>query len=173
MVIEWPVLAFLTVLVLAAMVIVFALVRRVRKLQAQMGAGNPDMPKVGHRVGAFQSTTVDGKVITSSGLEQAETTLVGFFAPNCNMCARVRSELLEQPPTIPIMAFIVPMGDEPQAVRDANAVADQLRSIAQVAIADVVDPVLRAFATAAYPTLIRVERGTVTAASHRLADVLP
>jgi hypothetical protein len=68
-----------------------------------------------------------------------------------------------------MVAFIRAEADEASAA----AMCDALARFARVAYAGAEDAVSRAFRTAGYPTLLRIESGVVAAAGHRLSDVLP
>ncbi len=145
-----------------------SLAGRVRVLQESGALRDPALPKVGERVNAFSTTTVKGEPVTQAIFDEGPT-LVGYFSPGCSNCELVRAQLLEKPPSIPLFAFVV--NDELDQL--TQAVAEQLAPIARVVVSKATDAPARAFREAGYPTLIRVERGSVVASGHRLAEVLP
>lgn len=160
----------LSVVSLATLAVLFALISRVRTLQELVVQNRTQdgLPQRGDPIGRFEVTTTAGDVITDVSLA-LETTLVGFFLPNCVPCERVQAELRDRPPDVPMVAVIHAAADEISAV----AMSDALSQFARVAYAGAEDSVSRAFRTAGYPTLLRVENGLVAAAGHRLRDVLP
>jgi hypothetical protein len=150
------------------------LAQRVRTLQESADNNSPrdtEKPQRGDRVGAFEVTTTQGEVITSASLNQG-TSLIGFFAHGCSKCADLRSQLLEQPPRVPMLAIVVAQEKEGDHLQEHN-VAKQLEPIARVAVAPVDAPVVKAFRESGFPMLVRVEKGLVAAASHRLTEVMP
>ena len=159
-----------SVVSLATLALLFALISRVRTLQ-ELVLKNPKqhgLPQPGDPIGRFAVTTTAGEVVTDVSLAR-ETTLVGFFQPNCGPCERVQAELCQRPLGVPIVALIRAAADE----AGATAMSDALAHVARVAYAGADDSVSRAFRTAGYPTLVRIENGLVAAAGHRLSDVLP
>lgn len=164
-------LAALALLLVANLAMTLALAQRVRSVQATVAQGlmrDPALPRPGDPVGDFAVTTIEGEKVTDAALRDG-TALVGFFAPGCSTCALVRSQLLERPPSVPMFAFVDCSADE----AEARSVATSLAAVARVALTHIGDPVTLAFREAGVPTLIRVERGSVVASGHRLADVLP
>jgi hypothetical protein len=169
----WPALGALTIATVLSVAMLLALAQRVRAIHEavnQSAPRDPTLPQPGDRVGEFEVVTTRGETVTSSTLDQG-TTLVGIFTPGCPTCARVRSQLLERPPTIPFLAFVVIANENERD--DARTVADSLGGIGQVAVALAGESATRAFRDAGFPTLVRVERGNVIAAGHRLGEVLP
>jgi hypothetical protein len=163
--------AALAVLTVANLAMTLALAQRLRGLQETVAQGamrDPSLPRPGDRVGAFVARTLAGETVTEAEFAGG-TALVGFFAPGCSTCTLVRSQLIERPPSIPMFAFV----DESDNEAAAHDVARSLARVAQVALTRVGDPVTLAFREAGVPTLIRVERGSVVASGHRLADVMP
>jgi hypothetical protein len=162
------------VLVLANLALTIALAQRVRQLQlvvAQGGMRDPALPRPGDRVGAFTLTTLAGARLTEATLGEGES-LVGFFRAGCPTCSQLRTQLLAQPLAVPMLAVVVFFGHDERDRAAASIVADSLRPIAEVAVTRDDDGVVRAFRESGYPTLIRVARGHVVAAGHRLVDVL-
>jgi thiol-disulfide isomerase/thioredoxin len=163
--------AVLAVLVVLNLLLTFAIIGRVRFLQdfvEKAMAKDPALPQPGDPVGRFEVTTPEGELLTDNALRSG-VTLVGFFAPKCEPCATLRAQLLKTPPSLPLMAFVDGRADDPEARELGTA----LSRIARVAYAVKEDSVSRAFRSAGFPTLIRVENGTVAAAGHQLRDVLP
>lgn len=161
----------LAVISAATLALVFSLIGRVRTLQQAVEAGGGKsedaLPRPGERIGPFEAITVQGETLTQQSLA-TETTLVGFFTPNCIPCERVEALLLESPPGWPMIAFV----DGDPADDETRKVGALLARVARVAYASSTDAVTRTFRASGYPTLLRIENGTVAAAGHRLSDVL-
>ncbi len=165
------VVAVLAILVVFNLMLSFALIRRIRVLQEvveQTPKRDPALPKLGAAVGKFQVTTPEGESVSDESLKSG-VSLVAFFTPNCLPCATAKAQLLESPPAFPFVAFVEGHpGDE-----EAGALAASLKRIARVVFTADDDAPHRAFKPAGYPTLIRVEHGTIAASGHVVADVLP
>jgi len=143
------------------------LVRRVRSLQSLIEErGIPDhmLPRIGASIVPFRVEMPDGSVITDETVRTG-TTLIGFFLPNCPSCDRLHARLLEEPPPWPLLAFVEGGPDDP----DALAVVEKYAALGRSGIAN--DEVQRAVGlseSAAFPTLVRIDNGIVTAAGRRL-----
>ena len=162
--------AVLGVLVLVVglhLLLTFALIARVRALQAMISPSLAPLPKPGTPIGDFEAETADGERLSHVALRDA-TTLVGFFSADCPHCEQARGALLASPPTLPLVAFVRGSAADPGAAR----LADALAPIARVAYTTATDPAYRAFAPTGFPSLYRVENGRVAVASHQLGDVL-
>jgi HAMP domain-containing protein len=149
----------------------FALIGRLRSLDslAHAGsAGDAKLPRPGERVRPFRATTADGQLVTADRLEQG-ATLVGFFSPDCRECKRVVADLFAHPPTFPMFAVVE---GHPGLLASSTLVAE-LGRLGLVAYGDDNDGVRQAFQLRSFPTLVRTQDGTVTAAGHQLSDVLP
>lgn len=148
-----------------------ALIRRVRVLQElveRTPQRDPNLPKTGEAIGSFQATTLQGETLSNETLKPG-VSLVGFFTTHCKPCAALRAQLLESPPTLPVVAFVEGPADDPEV----GEMAEALKRIARVVYTRNNDALHQAFKPAGYPTLIRVENGVVAASGHALADVLP
>jgi thiol-disulfide isomerase/thioredoxin len=163
--------AVLAVLVVLNLLLTFALIGRIRVLQAlveKMMGKDPSLPQPGDLVGRFEVTTPEGELLSDAALRSG-VSLVGFFAPNCEPCAAMRAQLLATPPPLPLVAIVEGSADDAAASRELGTA---LSRVARVFYATAGDSVTRAFRSAGFPTLIRVENGMVTAAGHKLHDVL-
>lgn len=150
----------------------FGVIRRLRELQDRFPLGNvpSSLPRTGQRVGTFQARTLAGVPMSERDLAES-STLIGFFSTDCSPCRRLRDQLLTEPPAERMTAFVVTR-DEKGGERDAMSFARDLALAADVAIVPVDGTTTRAFDVRGYPTLLRVTEGVITAAGHRLADVL-
>jgi hypothetical protein len=152
------------------LILIFGVIGRVRELQEVVQTGvfrDPALPSPGASVGAFQVTTEDGQQLSETAI-LGDERLVCFFSPRCQPCADLRTQLLRQPPALPLIAFVEGASDDP----DVQLITANLRQLGPVAITQPGDPVHLAFKPAGFPTLIRTANGRVTAAGHRLHQVL-
>jgi hypothetical protein len=151
------------------LVLTLGLVRHLRALQEVVQEGvfpDPDLPRAGARVGAFEVTCADGKALSDRDLVQ--DTLVGFFTSGCRPCANLRSQLVRQPPGLPFIAFVEGDHDDPEV----SEMVQMLSRLGSVALTTAGDQVTQAFKPSGFPTLIRTEQGVIAAAGHRLRQVL-
>ena len=149
------------------MVLSLALVRRIRPLQILIEErGIPDgmLPRIGASVARFRVELADGSVVTDEAVRTG-TTLIGFFLPHCPSCDRMYARMREEPLPWPLLAFVEGAAEDP----DARAVLEKFAAVGRTGIAN--DEVQRAVGlgeNAAFPTLVRIENGIVTAAGRRL-----
>ena len=149
-----------------------ALVRVLRPLQTAIEErGIPDkmLPRIGGSIARFRVQMGDGSTVTDEAL-RIGTTLVGFFLPHCPSCDRLHARLLAEPSPWPLLAFVVDAGPEDP---DAQAVMDKFAAVGRSGLAT--DEVRRAIGLgddAAFPTLVRIENGILTAAGRRLPQVI-
>ena len=129
---------------------------------------DPNLPDPGERARPFESRTIDGELITDAHLMEG-TALVGFFAPGCTKCTNVRMQLMDNPPDMPMYAFV----DGTLSADEALEIARSLKPIAKAAVTRAGDPATLAFRDAGYPTLIKVVHGKVAASGHGPKEVLP
>jgi thiol-disulfide isomerase/thioredoxin len=156
----------LAVAVAFNLLLTFGLIARLREMAPAAPAWAPSR-LVGRAIGAFEVTATDGTVLTDK-LVAARSTIVGFFATGCPACAALRAKLSGARLPAPFIAFVDAEPSDPAAIE----LSDELARLGPVAYTSRGAAVVEAFGPAGYPTLYRVDRGTVVAASHRLADVL-
>jgi len=149
------------------LLLTLVLVRRVRPLQKLIEErGIPDamLPRIGRSVAPFRVEMADGSVITDDALRTG-TTLVGFFLPHCPSCDRMVARMIEEPPPWPLLAFVEGAPGDPEALAEV----EKLAAVGRPGLAT--DEVQRAVGlsdSAAFPTLVRIDNGVVTAAGRRL-----
>jgi thiol-disulfide isomerase/thioredoxin len=146
-------------------------VRKVRPLQALIEErGIPDrmLPRTGLSIGRFRVEMADGGVLIDEEVRSG-TALIGFFLPHCPSCDRMHARLLAEPPPWPVVAFVEGKPDDPEAQAEVAKFAAVARS------GFATEEVARALGLSdesAFPTLVRVENGIVTAAGRRLPQVI-
>jgi thiol-disulfide isomerase/thioredoxin len=143
------------------------LVRRVRPLQKLIEErGIPDqmLPRIGTSVAPFRVQMADGSVVTDEAVRTG-TTLIGFFLPHCPSCDRMVARMIEEPPPWPLLAFVEGAPEDP----DARAEVEKLAAVGRPGLASAeVERAVGLSDSAAFPTLVRIENGIVTAAGRRL-----
>ena len=147
----------------------FALVRRLRALEARLELGDVHLPTPGTAIEPFRATTVDGHALDERDLAQGRT-LVAFLSPGCGPCDQVVERLRSdaRPPREQMLAFVM----QGAGWRDAPLLAEKLGGVARVAIVPELGPATAAFRVTAFPTLVLVEDGVVAAAGNSLEEVL-
>lgn len=149
----------------------FALIGRLRSLDSlahAAAAGDAELPRPGERVRPFRATMADGELITSERLARG-ANLVGFFSPDCRECKRVVADLFAHPPGFPMFAVV----EGHRGSQASSMLVAELGRLGMVAYGDDNDGLRQAFQLRSFPTLVRTQDGTVAAAGHQLADVLP
>jgi thiol-disulfide isomerase/thioredoxin len=164
------VIVVLACLCLVNFMMTLALAKRLRALVEVVNNNgiqrDPNLPTPGDKARPFESRTIDGELVSDAILKEG-TALVGFFAPGCTKCVNVRAELLENPPSIPMYAFVDATNGEAEALE----IARSLRPIAKAAVTRAGDPATLAFRDAGYPTLLKVVHGKVTASGHSPREI--
>jgi hypothetical protein len=156
-------------IVIAAMVVfnlllTFGLITRMRAQASEVWS---PAQQVGRTVGAFRATATDGTVLSDQLLAEG-SAIVGFFSASCPACAKIREKLATARLPAPFVSFVDGNASDPASA----ALSAELARLGPVAYTSRGEPVIEAFGADGYPALYRIDRGTVVAASYRLADVL-
>jgi hypothetical protein len=165
------VVALLSILAAANLLLTLALARRLAEVErtAAGGAGSaPRMPRVGADVGAFSVQTTAGARLTDARLRTGRTLLV-FSLPGCEPCAAVAEELrrIELPPGLGLLVLLAAQEDD----RGAPA-AVAYPAAADVALLPPDGSLTDQFEVDAFPTVVLVEDGRITAAGRTPGEVL-
>jgi len=134
------------------------------RLAAGGGAqGDSVMLPPGETVGDFVATTVDGEQLSRE--ELADTTLVGFFSPDCEPCKERLPQFVDyaehhQGGRRQVLAVVVADDED-----GAGPVVAELASVARVVREVGAGPVPRAFGVHGFPAFALVESGGVVRAS--------
>ncbi len=152
----WDVLGVLALAVgLLNLVLVFALIKRVREHDTKLSAG-PAVPEpilsVGERVEDFTATTTDGETIDRSSL--LDGTLVGFFDPLCETCHSHLAGFAERARQLPHgrMQMLAVIRKE----EEAGQMVAVLRDAGRVVVERRRGPVATAFSLQATPAFCRL-----------------
>lgn len=158
-------------LLLFNLLLTFGLIRRLRQVQSGVSADpdGPTLPDIGTAVGGFRATVTTGAAVSSDDLARG-SRLVGFFSLTCSPCQALKAALLTDPPAERFLAFVL-YDEEPDLASAATTMAEELAAIADVAVVRTESAATRAFGIRAYPSLIRVEDGVITAAGHHRSDL--
>ncbi|HEV2890714.1 MAG TPA: hypothetical protein VGX28_10090 [Frankiaceae bacterium] len=159
------VVVLLAVVTAAHLLLTFALIRRVRLLQEQGVGGHAaeGVPRVGSRVGSFETETTTGRRLTEADVADA---LVVFLSPGCAPCLTLADDLLRKPPSEAITVFVA---GEPGP--DTDAMADRVARLGTVAVVGDGGGPVTAFGAEAFPSVVRTRGGVVEAAGLRMKDV--
>ncbi len=142
-----------------------ALASRLRTLRPAAESHSALLPRLGRTLPPFDLVTTDGRRLTEAFFADAPA-LACFFLPDCPGCKTVQEELFAAKPALPTVIFI---SAGPQ---EAAEEARRLEPIGTVACFE--DAKVReSFGVVAFPTVLRVERGVITASGTRLAQVMP
>jgi hypothetical protein len=173
--------AFLTVLTLINLALLFAVIRRLRGVEHGAGAPADQLPAVGQRVGAFEVPALDGSVLTAAdvagtggthGPDSADSAdrLVACVMTGCEPCATFIASLQDGSPAGFDRTFFFITGD-PRAEATAALVAE-LSGLGRVAMMPEdgsVGPALGGVQS--FPTVLRITDGRVAAAGRKLDEV--
>lgn len=169
-----PVLVALVALfsILAALnlLLTLALARRLADVERTTDGlrGEPRMPRVGAEVTAFSVETVAGVQWTDARLRSGRTLLV-FSMPGCSPCATLAEELrhTQLPPGVGLLVLLAGIGQERAALA-----ATEYPVMAEVAFVPPDSDVTDRFEVDAFPTVVLVEDGRITAVGRKPAEVL-
>ncbi|NUR62930.1 MAG: hypothetical protein HOV87_30395 [Catenulispora sp.] len=171
------VVALLTVLTLINIALLFAVIRRLRGVEQQHGAGSlaDQLPAVGHRVAEFEASALDGSVLTSAevtGTTDGADRLVAFVMTGCGPCTQFISTLQDGSPAGFDRTFFFITGDP--RTEDTAALVAELSDLGRVAMLAEEGPVGPAVGgIGSYPTVLRISDGVVAAAGRKLDEVFP
>ena len=146
------------------LLLTFGVIRRLR-LHSEQLADLRTKPAitgltVGGDVGTFESRTIDGRVVTSTGL--SGDTLVAFFSTSCAACHERLPEFLEYIAGLDartrVLVVVAGAAEKtPTMVPSLAAVAEVVREEDEKAAMST------AFAVRGYPVLFRLDGGKVAA----------
>lgn len=164
MAVLWTLIIVLAGLTSLNLLLILALVRRLREIELSAGsAAVPALPEPGLVVGDFTETAISGEPLTQAAL--GADALVAFLSPACGPCRNVADVLLADRGRLPSAALALLVGDPGDPV--AQAFAAELATVAAVAFVDPSGPASTAFGgIREFPTLLRVEHGIVAVAGN-------
>ncbi|GAA2690691.1 MULTISPECIES: MauE/DoxX family redox-associated membrane protein [Actinosynnema] len=159
------VVALLVVVVGAHLLFTVGLVARIKELQAGAAPRHSNLPAPGTVVQGFSAVDTDGEALTREDL--GEPTGIGFFSVGCGPCRVLSDALVAEPPPGRFVSFVDVDPAEPDAT--ARLVA-KVGQFGRVVLIGADDPLLTAFGVLAFPTLLHVHGGVVTASGTKLGD---
>lgn len=166
----WVLVVALGITTVANTLLTFAVIRRLREIEARRAGGDDPLPAVGTRVGEFSARTVSGEHVDQSDVASGEA-LVGFFLEGCGPCAKLIETLVEAPADLAMLdpLFFV-TGDA--ASEETREIAAKLRPLGRVALVGKGPDVGEAFGgITSYPALLGVRDGVVTRTGRTLESV--
>lgn len=151
--------AVLTAVILLDIALTAGIMIRLRAVQRQgsVPAQARDVPRPGTVVGEFTVTDGDGRSVTVDDVNGS--VLACFFAPGCPACDRLVTELVANPPDVPVLAFVVR-----DVEQQAQQLVERLSALGRVCPVEEGHPVLAAFGVDAVPAAVRIWSGVVVAA---------
>jgi hypothetical protein len=153
---------------LANLMFLYGVIRRLRVLDGRVNRLDPPAgPAVGHRVGLFTATTLDGRAVDTGDLAETET-LVALLSAGCGACESMVAELGDVDGGSLLVLIHAGEGDQSEPL--VTAARRSAGSGARIAVVPY-GAVASAFDITAYPTVVRVVDGVVTAAGMSLASV--
>jgi hypothetical protein len=163
--------ALLGILGAANLLLTLALARRLAEAERMAGAGQraePRMPRVGAEVAPFSVETTEGARLTDARLRSGHTLLV-FSLPGCGPCATLAEELrhTELPCGLGLLVLLAAPEDERGALS-----AVEYPAVAEVAFVPPDSSLIDQFEVDAFPTLVLVEEGRITAVGRKPSEVL-
>lgn len=164
--------ALLGILGAANLLLTLALARRLAEAERRSGAGpraEPRMPRVGAEVGTFSVPTAGGARLTDARLRSGRTLLV-FSLADCGPCAKLAEELghTELPPGLGLVVLLAVPDDQRGALTAA-----QYPAAAELVFVPPDSGLIDRFEVDAFPTLVLVEEGRITAVGREPSEVLP
>lgn len=169
--------AIVVVALVAGLNVLFslALARRLRLLGEQgTGRSASDetkalVPSIGHVVSPFETKTVGGTSLTDADFNSS-SSLVLFASVGCSPCERLKTELLENPPSEIVRVFVHGSdSDQPPPFAAAlEAISNEVVWMGSDETAR------RVFGDVGlFPTILRIVNGVVVASGTRLEDIPP
>ena len=163
----WAVVVVLALGVCLNLGLTFALIRRLRALEESV-APVAALPMVGARVDHFEVHTTQGRRVSQHDVSTG-SIIAAFLSPSCQGCSKLIEALISGETVHPPWFIFVVAGD---AREDADALALSVSSVGQVAVVQG-NEVMDAFGgVAGFPTVVRLQDGTIAAAGHRIQDVV-
>jgi hypothetical protein len=160
------VLALIEILTLA---LVYLLIRRVNSLAKAQDAGHelPVKPAPGHLVGSFEVSLGAGRSISDRTFSKGEHVVI-FLLPGCVACENVvtgirNGALAGELGTV----FIAGNATDP----DCEALAGQLSEHLPIVYIEPVGQVTKAFDIIGFPSVVRLDKGVVSASGLDLASI--
>lgn len=162
--------AVLAVATAANLALLFAVVRRLRTVEASL---NPPsvLPAVGTRIGEFRAVDTDGTPLTRDDLAGGPH-LVAYVMPGCQPCHAALTALRTDTGFDRARTLVLVAGDPGAAATgDVVALADGL---GRIAVVEPAGAVATAFGGVdSFPTLLSVRDGRVAASGRVPGDVRP
>ncbi|NUO59519.1 MAG: hypothetical protein HOV71_25400 [Hamadaea sp.] len=157
----------LAALTAVCLLMLAAVVRRLRTIEERLNGPAATLPEVGLTVAGFQAADLTATPLNESDVEDGT---VLFVMPGCGPCADLIAALAEHPSGA-LTAFVAgnPADEVTQELaRKVGAVADR------VAVVDEGGAVTAAFGgVSSFPTVLRISGGVIAAAGRSVDAVAP
>lgn len=160
--------ALLAVLVAANLLLTLALARRLAEVERMAARGaQPRMPRIGAEVATFSVAAAGGGRLTDTPLRSGRTLLV-FSMADCGPCAALAEELRRTglPPGLGLLVLVAASED------DRALAAAKYPASAHVGFLPPDGTVTERFEVDAFPTVVLVEEGRITAVGRNPGEVV-
>ena len=165
----------LTLLGLANLLLLSAVLRRLREHQVRLDSlhadtsGDPEILAVGEHVGEFAAVGTRGEAIDRRDT-LAQPTLVGFFSPACPPCHEQLPLFVEHGRDGARVLSVVL--DDPEAAGERDEMVSRLEAHGPVVLVQQHDSLVSAFRVSAYPAVFAVSPdGRVESSGHAVAGL--
>jgi hypothetical protein len=163
------VVVFVVVLTVGNVLLLFAVIRRLRQLQ-ELVAPPALVPAIGTAVEPFRFDTVDGASVTTDDALAGGPVLVAVLSNTCPACQAMAGEIAALTALSP--APVVLVVADPQ--HDSSKLLEAFRGMDRVATIGREHPALEALGgITAFPTVLAVRDGKIISSGTRLDKVLP
>ncbi len=164
-------IVLLGILTAANLLLTLALARRLAEVERTAGAGlpaEPRMPQVGAEVRTFSVETVQGARLTDARLRVGRTLLV-FSLAGCGPCATLAEELRRTalPAGLGLLVLVAAREGE-----RGTLTAVDYPAAAELAFVPPSCDLIDQFEVDAFPTIVLVEEGRITAVGRTPGEVL-
>ncbi|GIG65142.1 hypothetical protein Pen01_14370 [Phytomonospora endophytica] len=140
-----------------------AVIKKLRTIeQGQSGGGGDTLPEIGSTIEGFHTTTTDGETIDAAALAHGRRQIF-VVSPGCEPCRDLIARLVDDPALAEPGAVALVVG----ADEDSRALAATLPSGLKVGL-DRDEVHMDVLSVGAYPAVLTLVDGKVTAASHGL-----
>jgi thiol-disulfide isomerase/thioredoxin len=145
---------------LANLLLLFGVIRRLRKMAAQPSPMMDDGPALGEKLPEFAATTTDGEPISAELL--GGPALIGLFSPDCGPCRELLPTFIERAGRMSeqVLAVVVAGSDEEAATDVAR-----LAKVARVVREQPMGAIQTALKVNGYPTVIATDATGVVVSS--------
>ena len=150
--------------------ITLSLIHRIKTMRLTSASAS-SLPSPGTRIQPFGAVTITGRELSAADLSSG-SALLAFLSVGCPPCDRVKERLIDAPPTGEIICFIDGALDGDTISSEANEAIAALSRFSEVVAVERGWSTHSPFGIEAFPTLLRVTNGTISAAGIKISEVV-